>query len=39
MMAPDMTGMHEGVDGDGHQRTIATGMDKGVAETRKGPST
>jgi len=28
------TGMHEGVDGDGHQRTMSTGMDEGVAERR-----
>jgi len=36
MMAADM---HEGVDGNGHQRTMATGMDEGAAETCKGQST
>ena len=29
------TGMHEGVDGDGHQQTMATGMDEGAAERRR----
>ena len=28
------TDMHEGVDGDGHQRTMETGMDKGETERR-----
>ena len=28
------TGMHEGVDGDGHQSTKATGMDEGEGEKR-----
>jgi len=32
MMVADM---HEGVDGDGHQRTMATGMDEGAAERRR----
>ena len=27
--------MHEGVDGDGHQQTMATGMDEGVVERRR----
>jgi len=30
-----VTGMHEGVDGDGHQRTMAMGMDEGEAEKRR----
>jgi len=29
------TGMHEGVDGDRHERTMATGMDEGEAEKRR----
>jgi len=29
------TGMHEGVDGDQHERTMATGMDEGEAEKRR----
>jgi len=28
------TGMHEGVDGDGRQRRMATGIDEGVADRR-----
>ena len=29
------TGLHEGVDGDGHHRTMSMGMDEGVAERRR----